>query len=87
MFIFCRIGVNKLPLDVPRNVIDASNKIHACYKVSVEWDSGGLKQKIARLMKLFDATNHNTHTCSNLVSFDRLSSSKKGEFVARGYWR
>ena len=34
----------------------AYNKMHAKYRVRVEWGISGLKSKFGRLMKCFDAT-------------------------------
>ena len=36
--------------------IRAYNKMHAGYRVQVEWGIGGLKRKLSRLMKRFDST-------------------------------
>ena len=40
--------------DIEQLVVDAWNKIHAVYRIQVQWGIGGLKQKWRRLMKRFD---------------------------------
>ena len=47
IFILHWIGVYESPSNVPCNVIDAFNKMHAYYMIYVEWGIGGLKRKFA----------------------------------------
>jgi hypothetical protein len=44
MFIMRRLGRWEVDHNVDENVIKAYNKMHASYKVQVEWGSGGLKR-------------------------------------------
>lgn len=56
MFIMRRIGGREIPEGADMNPISLYNKVHAGYRVRVEWGIGGLKQKWRRLMKRFDNT-------------------------------
>lgn len=53
--------------------LTAYNKMHAGYRVKVEWGIGGLKRKFRRLMKRFDATkpkyNHLFRVAAILTNF------------------
>lgn len=72
---------------MPRNAIDAFNRMHACYMVRVEWDIGGLKRKFARLVKQFDVTKPK-HTnlfrsCALLTNFPHRRLMDLSQEVAR----
>ena len=54
MFILRRIQDQEMGADIAQPVVDAWNKMHAGYRIQVEWGIGGLKQKWRRLMKRFD---------------------------------
>ena len=54
MFIMHRIQGQEMGLNIEQLVVDAWNKMHAAYRIQVEWGIGGLKQKWRRLMKRFD---------------------------------
>ena len=56
MFIMRRLGTREFLKDADTGRIRAYNKMHAGYRVRVEWGIGGLKQKWRRLMKRYDAT-------------------------------
>ena len=45
MFILKRLGTQKLPKGANVGFIKAYNKMHADYKMRIEWQIGGLKQK------------------------------------------
>ena len=54
MFIMRRIQGQEMDADIDQTVVDAWNKMHARYRIQVEWSIGGLKQKWRRLMKTFN---------------------------------
>ena len=54
MFILRRIQGQEMGAEIAQLVLDAWNKMHAGYRIQVEWGIGGLKQKWQRLMKRFD---------------------------------
>ena len=54
MFIMRRIQGQEMGADIQQSTVDAWNKMHAGYRIQVEWGIGGLKQKWRRLMKRFD---------------------------------
>jgi hypothetical protein len=56
MFIIYRIGQQELALDVDHAIMQAYNKVHADFKVQVEWGIGVLKRKWKHFMKRFDST-------------------------------
>ncbi len=56
MFIMRRIGRCEVGPNVDQNVIRAYNKIHAKYRVRMEWGISGLKRKWRWLMKRFNST-------------------------------
>ncbi len=56
MFVMWQLGRHELLPRHDQNVINAYNKMHDDYKVKVEQEIGGLKQKWNWLMKHFDST-------------------------------
>lgn len=56
MFIMKRIRRYEIGLNVDQNVIKAYKKMHAGYKVWVEWGTNELKRKWGQLMKMFNST-------------------------------
>ena len=56
MFIMRQIQGQEMDANIKQSVVDAWNKMHAGYRIQVEWGIGGLKQKWQRLMKQFDST-------------------------------
>jgi len=56
MYIMRRLGEREIPGDPNLLAIDAYNKMHAGYRVAVEWGIGGLKRKWKRMLKTFDCT-------------------------------
>lgn len=52
-----------VPLDMNDGALIMYNKMHADYRVRVEWGIGGLKRKFWRLMKQFDVTKPSTIIC------------------------
>ena len=56
MYIMRRIGVREVPDPTNMNAVDAYNKMHAGYRIKVEWGIGGLKGKWKRMLKTFDCT-------------------------------
>jgi hypothetical protein len=56
MFIMQRIGQRELMLDDDHVEVWTYNKMHASFKVQVEWGIGGLKRKWRHLMKTFYST-------------------------------
>jgi hypothetical protein len=56
MFIMHRIERWELTPNVDHVVMRAYNKIHASFRVQVEWGMGELKRKWRHLMKKFDST-------------------------------
>jgi hypothetical protein len=56
MFIMQRTGWQEIALDDDHAIVRSYNKMHACFKVQVEWGIGGLKKKWRRHMKKFDST-------------------------------
>jgi len=56
MFIMQIIGQWELTLYVDHVTIQAYNKMHASFKVQVEWGIGGLKRKWKHFMNRFDST-------------------------------
>jgi hypothetical protein len=58
-FIMRRVDRREIPDDADQNelsAIDAYNKMHAGYRIQVEWGIGGMKRKFKRMMKGFDAS-------------------------------
>ena len=54
-----RVDRREIPDDADENElssIEAYNKMHAGYRIQVEWGIGGLKCKFKRMMKGFDAS-------------------------------
>jgi hypothetical protein len=58
VFIMRRVDRREIPADAEEELsaIDAFNKMHAGYRIQVEWGIGGMKRKFKRLMKGFDAS-------------------------------
>jgi hypothetical protein len=56
MFIMRNIGQWKFAPDATQDVVWAYNKMHAWFKVQVEWGIGGVKRKWRCLKKKFDST-------------------------------
>jgi DDE superfamily endonuclease len=56
MFIMRRVGRREVPDESDMGAIDLYNRMHAGYRVRVEWGIGGLKRKWKRFMKRFDST-------------------------------
>jgi hypothetical protein len=56
MFIMRRVGRREISEGSDVGAIDLYNKMHAGYRVRVEWGIGGLKRKWKRFMKRFDST-------------------------------
>jgi hypothetical protein len=60
VFIMRRVDRREIPDDADENeiisAIEAYNKMHAGYRIQVEWGIGGLKRKFKRMMKGFDAS-------------------------------
>ena len=56
MFIMRRIQGHEIGDGISQEVVDTWNKMHAGYRIQVEWGIGGLKQQWRRLMKRFDNT-------------------------------
>ena len=56
MFIMQRIQGHEIGEGISQEVVDTWNKMHADYRIQVEWGIGGLKQQWRRLMKRFDNT-------------------------------
>jgi DDE superfamily endonuclease len=56
MFIRRRVGQRELPEDAQLKAVDLYNRMHAGFRVRVEWGIGGLKRKWKRFMKRFDGT-------------------------------
>ena len=54
MFIMRRIQGHGMGEGISQEVVNAWNKMHAGYRIQVEWAIKGLKQKWRRLMKRFD---------------------------------
>ena len=58
-FIMRRVDRREIPEDADENelsAINAYNKMHAGYRIQVEWGIGGMKRKFKRMMKGFDAS-------------------------------
>src|SRR6185503_17505073 len=58
-FIMRRVDRREIPDDVDETelkAIDVFNKMHAGYRIQVEWGIGGMKRKFKRMMKEFDAS-------------------------------
>jgi hypothetical protein len=75
-FIMRRIGLHEVEPGRSVSAVELFNKMHAGYKVKVEWGIGGiggLKQKWRRLMKRFDSTRpkycHFFYTAALLTNF------------------
>ena len=64
-----RVAPRELEENHDETAVNAYNKIHACYRVRLEWIIGGLKQKWRRLMKCFDAAKPKFHHlfCSTAI--------------------
>ena len=60
-FVMRRVAPRELEENHDETAVNAYNKMHAGYRVRVEWGIGGLKQKWRRLMKRFDATKPKFH--------------------------
>lgn len=73
MFIMRRLGTHERPPDADDLAITTYNKMHAGYRVQVEWGIGGLKRKWRHLMCRFDTTKPKYHhlfrACALLTNF------------------
>ena len=73
MYIMRRLGERQIPPGQDLEVIDAYNKMHAGYRIAVEWGIGGLKRKWKRMLKTFDCTQqkfpHLFQSAATLTNF------------------
>jgi hypothetical protein len=72
MFIMRRIQGHEMDEGISEEVVNAWNKMHAGYRIQVEWGIGGLKQKWRRLMKRFD--NHMQRFCHFFEAAAKLTN-------------